>query len=518
MKSSGFFIFKEYYEERLISSKVTDMQRNKTYHLVFPSKDKDTYESAFEAFCYNLLYLESYNDKALSYEELDAMNSINNLNIEMAVNIRRLRVEKTKTIISNIIKLLPSGLHSGNIPLFCVLLHYISREPLFIRSLNLVDENTAQHMNKTVKYLKPNDSNSKYIGLIGDVLEQIYRCVHGKSSCVVGFIGNTLSFLPEAHLSTLVQKSVEHSPNSMSLYVKSHDFELESVLIETLKASEYSLLDKMLRHLLSWCSFEQYISLLCVLLDDAASKPDIFEKLVDSCIQKCTQYLTKLAKTSDLKGFLRNCQLILPLPVVCSGLYQTIEKNILDFLGNEGKLITLDSKTEFLHMILERKFFDTIEGKEDLLKLLVSCKRALLRSCVINLLQDESFQDLPDDCASKVIVQYMQNSLQFNRKKFTLIETVKKAYEDLHSLLQLPVVRGRESIGVQIDQIVLKSVEQNNIKDLLKVVDEIEKTEHLHKFFQGHIRTILHDKHSQKLPSTVIREICGREHLRVNTR
>ncbi|XP_052068615.1 uncharacterized protein LOC127707897 [Mytilus californianus] len=304
----------------------------------------------------------------------------------------------------------------------------------------------------------------------------------------------------------------------MSLYKKSENVNLESVLTKILRASEHSLLDKILRHLVLWCSFEQYMSVWRVLLDAVVTESDIYEKLVDSCKQKCTQYLTKTAKISDLKEFLRHYQLLLPLPVVCCGLHQTVEKNILEFLSHDSKLTTFDCRAEFLHMILEGNFFDTTEGKEDLLKQLVGCKRGLLRSCVINLLQDQSFQYLPDDCLSKILVKYMQNSLQFNRKKISLIESVIKAYEDLYSVLQLPVVKRNEAIGVQIDQIVLKAVAENNIKDVLKAVGEIEKTEHLHKIFQGHLRSILHDKHSQKLPSTVIREICGTEHLRVNSR
>jgi hypothetical protein len=52
---------------------------------------------------------------------------------------------------------------------------------------------------------------------------------------------------------------------------------------------------------MSSCSLREYITAMCVLLENTRGRVDVHEKLIDSCKQICNTHLMQVIKTGDLK-------------------------------------------------------------------------------------------------------------------------------------------------------------------------------------------------------------------------
>jgi hypothetical protein len=133
-------------------------------------------------------------------------------------------------------------------------------------------------------------------------------------------------------------------------------------------------------------------------------------------------------------------------------------------------------------------------------------------------LEAEKFQSLPDDSNTKIVISWLQTTLQMNRRKYSNEERIIKAYEHMYSVMRLPSVQKDKNLQDQIDKLVFKMIEQMNIKDIMKAVPEIEKSEPLQKLFQKHISSILRGKNPTKSTADIIFNICGTTRLRVRSR
>jgi hypothetical protein len=195
-----------------------------------------------------------------------------------------------------------------------------------------------------------------------------------------------------------------------------------------------------------------------------------------------------------------------------------VEKGILKCLNSEAKLQSYDNhNNDFIHVVLDGPLFGLIEEKTELMQCLAESKTNI-RYCVLNFLEAEKFQSLPDDSNTKIVIGWLQTTLQMNRKKYSNEERIIRAYGHMYSVMRLPSVQKDKNLQVQIDKLVFKIIEQMNIKDIMKTVPEIEKSEPLQKLFQKHISSILHGKNPAKSTADIIFNICGTTRLRVRSR
>lgn len=519
IKSSVFFV-KSYSEEILQSSIIEDWSGNSIFHLVFPigNKDKEMYERAFVAFCINILDLETFNDKKSAFLQLEAMNSLTNLHIEIYVNFKSVRKDKVKDVLKDIIKSLPNGLHARNIPTFCYILYELVSCSKTVFYRDVLDVNLAKHLIDQLKWLKHDEECFKHIGAIGTVFEEMFLCAYDKKACVINFIEKTLSFLNGEYFTELVQRAVGKNYYGMPLYVEAEHFELDESLLKILTASGVTLVDKILRHLPHTCNFEDYISVMRVLLKNTEGKPGVNEKLTDSCKQKCTQLIVQETKTGNLKIILSFWKAIQNLqPATYDTLLKVIENGILDCVGNELKLVNFDKRGEFMHTVIEGPMFCSLDAKFDLLKCLAEAKKNL-RTSVVELLAEEKFSALPDDKYAQIVLLWLKNSLSLDKKRYNPEERIVKAYDYLCQLLKLIPVQKIKNLHDDVDDMVFKAIEQYNIKELMRAVTQIENKEEQQKLFQNHMSKILHGKHSKKSPKDIIQDICGTEHLRIRSR
>jgi hypothetical protein len=245
----------------------------------------------------------------------------------------------------------------------------------------------------------------------------------------------------------------------------------------------------------------------------------IHEKLVDVCKQKCSQCLVQITKRGDLKDLLEYWGIIQILnPALNNVLHSLVGKGILECLNSEAKLQSCDNhNNDFIHVVLDGPLFGLIEEKTELMQCLAESKTNI-RYCVLVFLKAEKFQSLPDDSNTKIVISWLQTTLQMNRRKYSNEERIIKAYEHMYSVMRLPSVQKDKNLQDQIDKLVFKMIEQMNIKDIMKAVPEIEKSEPLQKLFQKHISSILRGKNPTKSTADIIWNICGTTRLRVCSR
>lgn len=509
---------KNYYTEVFTSDVITDMQKRVVYHLVFPNKDKDSVEKAFVAFCSNILYLETYLNKRSAFSEIKAMTGLSTSHICWGVNFKSIKPDRAKDIVKYIVKSLPNGLHANNIPAFCYILFNIIGEQKHVwRKVDMIDEKEARKWVDEFPLLKMEECYSNHMNDISFTLEQIYIIGLGKRACVIDFMEKTWTFLNEDYFNDLVQKAVGNAALSMPLFVNAENMKIDAILLKILKESKYPLLEKILRHFPHACSFEEYISVMRVLLQNA-EEVGIFEKLTDSCRQKCSQWVVQDSRTGNLKSLLGSWTTIQNLhPDTYGTLVPAVEKGILECIGNDAKLVNFDKRADFMHSVVEGPIFSSYEEKFELLKRLAETKKNL-RSCVPDLLAEGKFQSMPDDYYSKIVILWLQNSIQLDRRRGSPEERIVKAYEYLSLLGRMPPVKRIEDLHNQIDNLVFKTIEQYNTRELMRAVTDIEDNIEQQNLFRNHMRKILHGKNSKKSPRDIIQDICGTDHLRIRTR
>lgn len=509
--------FKGYSEDTIYSPVIKDWNKNTIWHIVFPAKKKETIEKAFVAFCSNILQRETFNNMNEAFLQLEAMNGFGNLHMDICVCYRSIKSESAKVIIKDIIKSLPTGLHARNIPAFCYILHRIIKESIFIWPRDFIDENIAKCIVDQMCLLKPDEGFSKHMKGIGGVLENILVIAHGTNACVISFVGRTLSFLNEDYHIALVQGAIGKKDSYMPFYVHTDQLQADVILLKILRESKMTLLDKILRHLPHFCYFDEYLTIMKILLQNSEGKKEVVEKLTDTCRQKCSQCIVQETKKGTLDGLLDFWKAIQNLqPTTYETLLPLVEKGILECIGNDTKLTSFDKRPEFMHAVLEGPLFRSFENQFELLKRLADAKRNL-RTCVVDLLAEERFRALPDDQYAKIVKLFLHNSLQIDKKKFTSEERIVKAYEYLCVLLKLCPLQCFENLRTEIDEMVFKSVEQYNTKELMRAVEHIETNEDQQKLFQNHMKKIL-GKHSKKSTRDIIQDICGTEHIRIRSR
>jgi hypothetical protein len=258
---------------------------------------------------------------------------------------------------------------------------------------------------------------------------------------------------------------------------------------------------------------------MCVLLENTRGRVDMHEKLIDSCKQICNTRLMQVIKTGDLKYLLEHWKIIQNLdPYLNNALHSVVESGILECLKCTAKLTNFEKhKNEFLHVVVEGPLFGWIERKTALLERLAHLETDI-RNCVLDLLKEEKFQYLPDDSNTKIVVDWLKITLQLDRKAYTIEERIIRAYEHMHSAMQLPSVLKNKNLQIQIDKLVLNTIEQLNIRDIMGALSEMEQYGQLHEIFQQHVSIILHEKHSKKSATDIIQGICGTKGLRVHSR
>ena len=501
------------------SSKIQDIHGNSIYYLVFSFKDKDIYESGFIAFCSNILYRDVQRDQSRAFKELEAMCGLSNLHIDICVNFRGIKLDRVKNVVAKIIKSLPGGLHAGYIPAFCFILHNIVSDPVLITKRSLVDEETAMKLVERFPLMLPDNGFLQHMNKIGAVLEQLYICALGKKACLIDFIMQTFKFLTVDFSLGLVKKVVGAPDSNMPLYIEQSNMNLGNILLKLLQETEIPLLEKILRHLMSSCSLREYITAMCVLLENTQGRIDIHEKLIDSCKQICNPCLMQVIKTGDLKHLLEHWKIIQILdPYLNNALHSVVENGILECLTCNAKLNNFEKhKSEFLHVVVEGPLFGWNDRKTALLERLAHLETDI-RNCVLDLLKEEKFQCLPDDSNTKIVVDWLQITLQLDRKAYTIEERIIRAYEHMYSAMQLPSVQKNKNLRIQIDKLVLSTIERLNIRDIMRALSEMEQYEQLHEIFQQHVSIILHEKHSKKSATDIIQGICGTKGLRVHSR
>lgn len=518
-KSSGYWKFKNYYYETMQSSKIQYIHGNSIYYLVFSLKDKDIYESGFIAFCSNILHRDVQRDQSRAFKELEAMCGLSNLHIDICVNFRGIKLDRVKNVVAKMIKSLPGGLHARYIPAFCFIIYNIVSDPVLITKRSLVDEEMAKKLVELFPLMLPDDGFLQHMNKIGAVLEQLYICALGKKACLIGFIMQTVKFLAVDFLLGLVKKVVGPPDSNMPLYIEQSNLNLGNILLKLLQETEMPLLETILRHLMSSCSLREYITAMCVLLEKTRGRVDIHEKLIDSCKQNCNQCLIQVNKTSDLKHLLEHWKIIQSLdPYLNSALHSVVENGILECLKCNAKLTNFEKhKSEFLNVVVDGPLFGCIERKTALLKRLTHSEPDI-RNCVLDLLTEEKFQCLPDDSNTKIVVDWLQITLKLDRNAHTIEQRIIRAYKHMHSVMRLPSVQKNKNLQIQIDKLVLSTIEQLNIRNVMKAVSEMEQYEQLQEMFQQHISSILHGKHSKKLATDIIWDICGTNRLRLYSR
>lgn len=516
IKVSGL-VFKEYNDDTLYSSVIKDWNRNTVLHIVFPKKKIETFEKAFVAFCSNILQSETFNNMKDAFLQLEAMSGFSNSLIDICVNYRSLIKGRAPEFIKEITKSLPKGLHARNIPAFCYILNRIVKELVYCWPRDLVDENIAKCIVEQMCMLKPDQGFSKHMKEIGEVLENIFVIAHGPNACVISFVGRTLNFLNEDYHIALVQAAIGKKDSYMPFYVYTDQLQADVILLKILRESKQTLLDKILRHLPHFCYFDEYLLIMKILLKNSEGKTEVVEKLTDTCRQKCSQCIVQETKNGTLVGLLDLWKAVQNLqPTTYESLLPLVEKGILECIGNDTKLTSFDKRPEFMHAVLEGPLFRSFESQFELLKRLADAKTNL-RTCVVDLLAEERFQALPDDQYAKIVKLFLHNSLQIDKKKFTSDERIVKAYAYLCVLFKLCPHERFENLRTEIDEMVFKSVEQYNTKELMRAVVHIETNEDQQKLFQNHIKKIL-GKHSKKSTRDIIQDICGTEHIRIRSR
>ena len=517
LKSSGIWIFKGFYEKTMQSSRIRDTNKNSIYHLVFPSKDKTACEAAFVAFCSNILSSETHKNQMFAFRQLEAMGTYSYH--DLCVNFKGIKHDRVKDVVTDLIKSLPGELYSENIPAFCFILYNIVSMPVYITKYGLIDMEKAKALLQCVPWMLPEDGFSQHMNEIGAVLEQLYILALGKKACVISFIEQTFKFCQEDFLIGIVQKVVGSSDSCMLLYLETSNTKLENILLQLVKESKITLFDKILNHLKPSYYLQKYISAMYALLQRTDGTVDIHEKLIDLCKQKCSQCLVQITKRGDLKDLLEYWKIIQILnPALNNVLHSVVEKGILECLNCEAKLQTYDKHSnDFIDQVLDGPLFGLIEKKTELMQCLAESKTNI-RYCVLDLLEAEKFQSLPDDSNTKIVIGWLQTTLQMNRKKYNNEERIIRAYGHMYSLMQLPSVQKDKNLQVQIDKLVFKIIEQMDIKDIMKAVPEIEKSEPLQKLFQKHISSILRGKNPTKPTADIIWNICGTTRLRVRSR
>ena len=518
-KSHGYWKFKNYYYETIQSSKIQDIHGNSIYYLVFSLKDKDMYESGFIAFCSNILYRDVQRDQSRAFKELEAMCGLSNLHIDICVNFRGIKLDRVKNVVAKIIKSLPGGLHAEYIPAFCFILHNIVSDPVLINKRSLVDEETATKLVERFPLMLPDDGFLQHMNTIGAVLEQLYICALGKKACLIGFIMQTVKFLTVDFLLGLVKKVVGAPDSNMPLYVEQSNMNLGNILLKLLQETEMPLLEKILRHLMSSCSLREYITAMCVLLENTRGRADMHEKLIDSCKQICNQCLIQVNKTGNLKHLLEQWKIIQNLdPYLNSALHSVVENGILECLKCNANLTNFEKyKNEFLYVVVDGPLFGWNDRKTALLERLAHSETDI-RNCVLDLLKEEKFQCLPDDSNTKIVVDWLKITLKLDRNAHTIEQRIIRAYKHMYSVMRLPSVQKDKNLQIQIDKLILSTIEQLNIRDVMKAVSEMEQYGQLQERFQQHISSILHGKHSKKLATDIIWDICGTNRLQLYSR
>lgn len=516
LKSWGIWFFK--YEKTMQSSRIRDTNKNSIYHLVFPSKDKIVCEAAFVAFCSNILYSETHKNQMFAFRQLEAMGTYSYQ--DLCVNFKGIKHDRVKDVVTDLIKCLPDELYTGNIPAFCFILYNIVSAPVDITKYGLIDVEKAKALLHCVHWMLPEDGFSQHMNEIGAVLQQLYICALGKKACVISFIEQTFKFCQENFLIGIVQKvELGSSDSCMPLYLETSNTKLESILLQLVKESKITLFDKILSRLKPLCYLQEYISAMYALLQHTDGTVDIHEKLVDSCKQMCSQCLVQITKKGDLKNLLEYWEIIQILnPALNNVLHSVVEKGILECLNCEAKLQSCDNySNDFIHVVLYGPLFGLIEKKTELMQCLAESKTNI-RYCVLDFLEAEKFQSLPEDSNTKIVISWLQTTLQMNRKKYSNEERIIRAYGHMYSVMRLPSVQKDKNLQVQIDKLVFKIIEQMNMKDIMRAVPEIEKSEPLQKVFQKHISSILRGKNPAKSTADIIFNICGTTRLRVRSR
>ncbi|CAG2207757.1 unnamed protein product [Mytilus edulis] len=273
-----------------------------------------------------------------------------------------------------------------------------------------------------------------------------------------------------------------------AFYVYTDQLQADVILLKILRESKQTLLDKILRHLPHFCYFDEYLLIMKILLKNSEGKTEVVEKLTDTCRQKCSQCMVQETKNGTLVGLLDLWKAVQNLqPTTYESLLPLVEKGILECIGNDTKLTSFDKRPEFMHAVLEGPLFRSFESQFELLKRLADAKTNL-RTCVVDLLAEERFQALPDDQYAKIVKLFLHNSLQIDKKKFTSDERIVKAYAYLCVLFKLCPHERFENLRTEIDEMVFKSVEQYNTKELMRAVVHIETNEDQQKLFQNHIK------------------------------
>jgi hypothetical protein len=477
------------------------------------------YESGFIAFCSNILYRDVQRDQSRAFKELEAMCGLSNLHIDICVNFRGIKLDRVKNVVAKIIKSLPGGLHAEYIPAFCFILHNIVSDPVLINKRSLVDEETATKLVERFPLMLPDDGFLQHMNTIGAVLEQLYICALGKKACLIGFIMQTVKFLTVDFLLGLVKKVVGAPDSNMPLYVEQSNMNLGNILLKLLQETEMPLLEKILRHLMSSCSLREYITAMCVLLENTRGRADMHEKLIDSCKQICNQCLIQVNKTGNLKHLLEQWKIIQNLdPYLNSALHSVVENGILECLKCNANLTNFEKyKNEFLYVVVDGPLFGWNDRKTALLERLAHSETDI-RNCVLDLLKEEKFQCLPDDSNTKIVVDWLKITLKLDRNAHTIEQRIIRAYKHMYSVMRLPSVQKDKNLQIQIDKLILSTIEQLNIRDVMKAVSEMEQYGQLQERFQQHISSILHGKHSKKLATDMIWDICGTNRLQLYSR
>jgi hypothetical protein len=78
----------------------------------------------------------------------------------------------------------------------------------------------------------------------------------------------------------------------------------------------------------------------------------------------------------------------------------------------------------------------------------------------------------------------MLNILIFHSPKlkaYTIEERLIRAYKHMYSAMQLPSVQKNKNLQIQIDKLVLNTIKQLNIRDIMRALSEIEQYGQLHE-------------------------------------